>query len=142
MVSPSFLRNWNIICFKTIQGPEFWLCGWLHQPWKNWFTILDIIFYNLMGAHNFLVPEISATSHYNLFPFFWPASISLLFTCHSCRKPMFNYRFGCPPAIVLNIIHLFLEFLKKTHDFLHDHHLNKCLTTCKHRNCCYQWSNR
>ena len=82
--------------------------GWLYQPWKNWFKILDIIFYNLMGAHNFLVPEISATSHYNLFTFFWPASISLLFTCHSCRNPMFNYRFGCPPASVLNIIHLFL----------------------------------
>ena len=33
------------------------------------------------------------------------------------------------------IIHLFLEFHEKTHDFLHSHHFNKCLTTCKHINC-------
>ena len=29
-------------------------------------------------------------------------------------------------------IHLFLKFLQKTHDFLHDHHFNKCLSTCMH----------
>ena len=30
----------------------------------------------------------------------------------------------------VTIIHLFLEFHEKTHDFLHSHHFNKCLTTC------------
>ena len=36
-----------------------------------------------------------------------------------------------PSPSPLPIIHLFQEFLEKTHDFLHGHHFNKCLTTCK-----------